>query len=83
VKVQAGTCPMKYMPNAQKAADMTVPKTANIVMVLENGCENSMCRHEQRCISAPDVFEEVQLVEAVAVLEQNHWQKVKKNGARL
>ena len=47
VTVQAGTCPMKYMPNAQKAADMTVPKTANIVMVLENGCENSMCRHEQ------------------------------------
>jgi hypothetical protein len=27
---------MKYMPSAQNAADMTVPNTANIVMVLEN-----------------------------------------------
>jgi predicted protein tyrosine phosphatase len=32
---------------------------------------------------APDVFEEVQLVEAVAVLEQNHRQKIKENGAGL
>ena len=32
---------------------------------------------------APDVFEEVQLVEAVAMLEQNHWQKIKENGAGL
>jgi hypothetical protein len=28
------TWPKKYMPNAQNAAAMTVPKTANIVMVL-------------------------------------------------
>ena len=33
---RAVTCPMKYIPSAQKAADMTVPNTANIVMVLEN-----------------------------------------------
>jgi hypothetical protein len=34
-------------------------------------------------MNAPDVFKKVQLVEAVAMLEQYHGQKVKENGAGL
>ncbi len=69
------------MPSAQNAAAITVPNTANMVMVLGH-IVNSKCR--VKCGGRePDVFEKVQLVEAVTMLEQDHRQKIQENGAGL
>ncbi len=69
------------MPSAQTAAAITVPNTANMVMVLGQ-IVNSKCR--VKCGGRePDVFEKVQLVEAVTMLEQDHRQKIQENGAGL
>jgi predicted protein tyrosine phosphatase len=75
------TCPRKYTPIAQMAAAVTVPNTANMVIVLRiiEG-KHTVCFKN---IDTPYVFKKVEFVEAVAMLEQDHRQKIQKNGAGL